>query len=177
MNRESQSEPAVSSGSLDFASWQDKFSKFAKSEKRHSTTPVSGKTVDNPAGSLSFDGVAEVQKFRVEWKQFLDALLKKNNKVMVTHLRSCELESFSNGVLHLSSSRKFSYEELRHDAGFLRNELEEFYGLPLKLHVSYDEAKDASTKEQTIFTLFRELSESNEIVKFLIREFGGELLY
>lgn len=126
--------------------------------------------------SQPFDGVAEVQKFRVEWKQFLDVLLKKNYKVIVTHLRSCELASFSRGILHMSCHKKFSYEELLHDASLLARELEDFYGLPVKLHLSYDEEKDTG-KEQTIFTLFRELSGSNEIVRFLVREFGGELVY
>ncbi len=120
--------------------------------------------------------MAEVQKFRVEWKQFLLLLLKKNYKIIVTHLRACELASFSHGILHVSCCRKFSYEELLHDANLLARELEDFYGLPLKLYISYDEEKDAG-KEPTIFTLFSELSESNEIVRFLVREFGGELVY
>ncbi len=167
----------VSPASVDFSSWQDKFSKFAKSEKRRSVPPVPEASHDRPDTALRFDGVAEVQKFRVEWKQFLDVLLKKNYKVIVTHLRSCELTSFSHGILHVRCAKKFSYEELLHDAALLARELEEFYDLPVKLHISYDEEKDADNKEQTIFTLFKELSESNEIVKFLVREFGGELVY
>ncbi len=169
--------PVLSQTSVDFSSWQDKFSKFAKSEKRCPTSPAPGIAQDRPDSSQPFDGVAEVQKFRVEWKQFLDVLLKKKYKVIVTHLRSCELTSFSHGILHMSSGKRFSYEELLHDAALLTRELEEFYGLPVKLHISYDETKDAGTREQTIFTLFRELSENNEIVKFLVREFGGELVY
>ena len=161
---------------VDFSSWQDKFSKFAKSEKRRFVPSVPGISRDRQDVSQPFDGVAEVQKFRVEWKQFLDVLLKKNYKVIVTHLRSCELASFSHGILHMNCSKKFSYEELLHDAGLLSRELEDFYGLPVKLHISYDEEKDTG-KEQTIFTLFRELAESNEVVKFLVREFGGELVY
>ena len=170
-------DPVVPPASVDFSSWQDKFSKFAKSEKRHPVPPAPGITANKQDSLQPFDGVAEVQKFRVEWKQFLDVLLKKNHKIVVTHLRSCELASFSHGVLHMSSAKKFSYEELLHDSGLLVRELEEFYGLPVKLHISYDEEKDADTKEQTIFTLFRELSENNEVVKFLVREFGGELVY
>lgn len=166
-------EPSVP---VDFSSWQDKFSKFAKSVKRRSAQPSPGMAELRQDASQPFDGVAEVQKFRVEWKQFLDVLLKKNYKVIVTHLRSCELASFSHGILHMSCHKKFSYEELLHDASLLARELEDFYGLPVKLHLSYDEEKDTG-KEQTIFTLFRELSGSNEIVRFLVREFGGELVY
>lgn len=161
---------------VNFSSWKDKFSKFAQSEKRSPTLPIAGISQVRQDVSQPFDGVAEVQKFRVEWKQFLDALLKKNHKVIVTHLRFCELSSFSHGILHMSCSKKFSYEELLHNAGLLARELENFYGFPVKLHISYDEKNDTG-KEQTIFTLFRDLSESNEIVKFLVREFGGELLY
>lgn len=168
---------AVSSVPLDFSSWQDKFSKFAKSEKRRPAPPVPGKSGSQSDASQPFDGVAEVQKFRVEWKQFLDVLLKKNHKVIVTHLHSCELTSFSHGVLHMSCGKKFSYEELLHDAGLLARELETFYGLPVKLHINYDQTKESGTREQTIFTLFRGLSEDNVVVKFLIREFGGELVY
>lgn len=170
------SPPVDSPATVDFSSWQDKFSKFAKSEKRRSLPAVQEVSDGRQGISKPFDGVAEVQKFRVEWKQFLDVLLKKNYKVIVTHLRSCELASFSHGVLHMSCFKRFSYEELLHDASLLARELEEFYGLAVKLHISYDEEKDTG-KEQTIFTLFRELSESNEIVKFLVREFGGELVY
>ncbi|MCW8819038.1 MAG: hypothetical protein OQK61_01830 [Ignavibacteriaceae bacterium] len=162
---------------MDFSSWQDKFSKFAKSEKRRHVPAVPGRTEEHSAASTPYECAAEVQKFRVEWKQFLDDLLKKNHKVIVTHLRFCELVSFSQGVLYMSCARRFSYEELLHDAGLLARELEAFYSLPIKLHISYDEEKDADTKEQTIFTLFKELSEKNDVVKFLVREFGGELIY
>lgn len=168
---------ASPAASVDFSSWQDKFSKFAKSEKRRHVPAVPGFTEVRSVAASPYEGAAEVQKFRVEWKQFLDDLLKKNHKVIVTHLRFCELASFSQGVLHMRCARRFSYEELLHDSGLLARELEAFYNLSIKLHISYDEEKDAGTKEQTIFTLFKELSEKNDIVKYLVREFGGELIY
>ena len=45
------------------------------------------------------------------------------------------------------------------------------------LHVRYDAERDACTKEKTVFTTFQELSETNDVVRFLISEFGGELIY
>jgi len=118
-----------------------------------------------------------VEKFRVEWKQFLDHLLKKNLKVIVTHLRVCELSAFCEGTLYLGCARRFSYEELLQDIALLAAEFEEFYGIPVKLGIFHDAEKDANTKEQTIFTIFRDLSEHNEVVRFIVREFGGELVY
>ena len=132
---------------------------------------------EDSAVHVQLGDVAEVEKFRVEWKQFLDHLLKKNLKVIVTHLRVCELRACSGGVLYMSCARKFSYEELLQDVARLSREIDEFYGLPVKLTISYDAEKDASTREQTVFTLFRELSEKNDVLKFIIREFGGELVY
>ncbi len=166
----------TSSLKVDFSSWQDKFSQFAKSEKRHSVPPVSHTQPGSREGTGTFDGIAEVQKFRMEWAQFLDMLLKKNHKVIVTHLRSCELASFSDGILYMSCSRRFSYEELQHNADMLAAEMREFYNLPLKLQISHDAENDAG-KGQTVFTFFSELAEKNDIVKFLVDEFGGELIY
>ncbi|ASQ90212.1 DNA polymerase III subunit gamma/tau [Prosthecochloris sp. GSB1] len=165
------------SGSLDFSSWRDKFAKFAKSGVSRTAAPSRHETVDDAVPVRQFRGVAEVEKFRVEWKQFLDHLLKKNLKVIVTHLRVCELSSFSDGTLYIGCARRFSYEELLQDISLLAAEFEDFYGIPVKLGIFHDEEKDANTKEQTIFTIFRELSEQNEVVRFIVREFGGELVY
>ena len=166
----------IASLQVDFSSWRDKFSQFAKSEKRPPAPPVPPAQSGSRDASGTFDGIAEVQKLRMEWVQFLDVLLKKNHKIIVTHLRSCELASFSNGILYMSCPRRFSYEELQHNADMLSAEMREFYNLPLKLHISYDAVSDAG-KGQTVFSLFSELAEKNEIVKFLVNEFGGELVY
>lgn len=99
-------------------------------------------------------------------------------QVVVSHLHASELMSCSpSGYVELGCCRKFSYEELLHDQAMLEQEIADFYRLPLKLSVRYDAARDACTKEKSIFTMFQELSESNEVVRYLITEFGGELLY
>ena len=97
---------------------------------------------------------------------------------MATHLQSCELVSCSPaGVLEIACCRKFSYEELVLERATLQKEMSDFYALPLQLRILYDAEKDACTKEKTVFTLFQELSQTNEVVRFLITEFGGELVY
>lgn len=99
-------------------------------------------------------------------------------QVVVSHLHACELLSCNaQGHVGIGCCRKFSYEELLHDAHLLEEEMTAFYGEPLKLLVRYDAERDACTKGKTVFTMFQELSESNEVVRYLIREFGGELIY
>lgn len=131
---------------------------------------------DAPAGAL--EQVANLDALRVEWRQFLDHLARKTHNFMATHLQSCELASCTpGGVLEMVCCRKFSYEELLQDRELLQRELAEFYALPLQLHLRYDAEKDACTREKSVFTLFQELSEKNEVLRFLITEFGGELVY
>jgi DNA polymerase-3 subunit gamma/tau len=114
----------------------------------------------------------------MEWGRFLEHISAKGLQVMVSHLHASELMSCSpSGLVELGCCRKFSYEELLHDLTLLESELADFYKLPLKLAVQYDAARDACTREKSVFTTFRELSENNEVVRFLITEFGGELVY
>jgi DNA polymerase-3 subunit gamma/tau len=122
--------------------------------------------------------IAVLDQLRLEWGRFLDHLSKKGLQVMVSHLHVSELISCSpRGVVELGCCRKFSFEELQHETAMIEGELVAFYHLPLKLVVRYDAARDACTKEKSIFTMFQELSESNEVVRSLIRDFGGELVY
>jgi len=59
----------------------------------------------------------------------------------------------------------------------LKKELSAFYNRPLSPRIRYDADRDACTREKSVFTLFGELSGTNAVVKFLIKEFGSELIY
>jgi DNA polymerase-3 subunit gamma/tau len=166
------------SADLDLGSWQKKLSGFA-------TNPVVQQPRVNAAsenkGQSSVEGlerVADLDSLKVEWRQFLDHISRKTHNFMATHLQSCELAACSpNGILDIVCCRKFSYEELLQDVAILQGEVSDFYALPLKLRILYDAEKDACTKEKTVFTIFQELAEKNEVLRFLITEFGGELVY
>jgi len=122
--------------------------------------------------------VAVLEQLRMEWGRFLEHLSAKGLQVMVSHLHASDLMACSpDGLVELGCCRKFSYEELQHDADLLAREMADFYKLPLKVSVRYDAARDACTREKSVFTMFQELSESNEVVRYLIKEFGGELVY
>ncbi|ANT64523.1 MULTISPECIES: DNA polymerase III subunit gamma/tau [Prosthecochloris] len=169
--------PPAAMPQVDFTAWQKKLSNFTRKQKdRPLEVPAAGAPGTGTPRSV-YEGVLEVEKFRTEWKQFLDSLLSKGLRVLVTHLQSCELAGCEKGTLVISCGRRFSYEELSADAALLSSEVAEFYGIPVRLSIRYDADRDHSTREQTIFTLYRELSEKNEVVKTIIREFGGELVY
>ena len=130
------------------------------------------------AGAVALEKIADLDTLKLEWRQFLDHISRKTQNFMATHLQSCELEACSpSGVLDIVCCKKFFYEELLLDIAVLQKEVSEFYALPLKLRILYDAEKDACTKEKTLFTIFQELAESNEVIRFIIREFGGELVY
>ncbi|MBN1928513.1 MAG: DNA polymerase III subunit gamma/tau [Chlorobiaceae bacterium] len=133
---------------------------------------------DSAAEPSAGQPVAVLEQLRMEWGRFLEHLSAKGLQVMVSHLHASELMACSpQGLVELGCCRKFSYEELFHDADLLAREMADFYKLPLRVTVRYDAARDACTREKSLFTMFQELSESNEVVRYLIQEFGGELVY
>ncbi len=159
-------------------SWQKKLSSFASNpaSKQHLLN-ASFETV-HPDGAGTHGPVADLAALKVEWHQFVEHVARKTQSLMATHLQSCELVACSpGGVLDLACCRKFSYEELQQERAVLQQEISEFYALPLQLRVFYDAEKDACTREKTVFTLFQELSQTNEVIRFLVTEFGGELVY
>ena len=168
----------VPSGELDLGSWQKKLSNIASNpaSKQPRLPVITKRASANLAADL--EKVANLASLKVEWHQFLDHLARKAHNIMATHLQSCELVSCSSaGRLEIACCRKFSYEELLQERATLQQEISEFYALPLQVTMLYDAEKDACTKEKSVFTLFQELSQNNEVIRFLITEFGSELVY
>lgn len=165
-------------GDFDLGSWQKKLSNFASNPASKQFRVHPATEVHSEEASAGFDKIVNLAALKVEWHQFLDHLVRKSHNLMATHLESCELVSCSpSGGLEISCCRKFSFEELLQERATLQQEMSEFYTLPIQLRLHYDAEKDACTREKTVFTLFQELSQNNEVVRFLVTEFGGELVY
>ncbi|NTV68033.1 MAG: DNA polymerase III subunit gamma/tau, partial [Chlorobaculum sp.] len=172
-SRQSGSQPAAA---IDLGSWKQAFSKFGSNADQH--LPARNRSQVEESGTDSGAPVAVLEQLRMEWGRFLEHLSAKGLQVMVSHLHASELMACSpSGVVQLGCCRKFSFEELQHDSAMIESELAEFYRLPLKLAVRYDAERDACTREKSVFTMFKELSESNEVVRYLISDFGAELAY
>jgi len=169
---------AKPAGTIDLGSWKQAFSKFGSNADQRVSTKPSASAVTSSSGSTGGVPVAVLEQLRMEWGRFLEHLTAKGLQVMVSHLHASDLMACSpDGLVELGCCRKFSYEELHHDADLLAREMADFYKLPLRVNVRYDAARDACTREKSVFTMFQELSESNEVVRYLIKEFGGELVY
>ncbi len=165
-------------GDYDLGSWQKKLSGFASNPAVQQLRVNAVSENQGEASVAGLDRTADLDTLKVEWRQFLEHISRKTQNFMATHLQSCELKACSpSGVLDIVCCRKFSYEELLQDVAILQKEVSEFYALPLKLRIIYDAEKDACTKEKTVFTIFQELAEKNDVIRFLITEFGGELVY
>lgn len=166
-----------SAGSIDLGSWKQALSKFGSNADQRIPTRAAATQAVHSAKHKGAP-VAVLEELRMEWGRFLEHLSATGQQVLVSHLHSSELMSCSpDGMVELGCCRKFSYEELQHDADLLARELVDFYKLPLKVSVRYDAARDACTREKSVFTMFQELTESNEVVRYLVKEFGGELVY
>jgi len=167
--------PESKSGNFDLGSWQQKFTGYV-------ANPVAGTALKPQEGAslVAADEkhTADLDALRVEWVGFIDHINRTGNTVLGTHLLSCELLSCTpEGVVSIACCRKFSCEELIADAALLKKELTGFYSRTLSPRIRYDADRDACTREKSVFTLFGELSETNAVVKFLITEFGSELIY
>jgi len=165
-------------GTIDLGSWKQAFSKFGSNADQRIPAKARAASGASASGNAGGAPVAVLEQLRMEWGRFLEHLMAKGLQVMVSHLHASELMACSpDGLVELGCCRKFSYEELFHDADLLAREMGDFYKLPLKVSIRYDAARDACTREKSVFTMFQELSESNEVVRYLIKEFGGELVY
>ncbi|TCD48503.1 DNA polymerase III subunit gamma/tau [Chlorobium sp. N1] len=168
--------PAPGEGGLDLSSWQKKFTGYV-SNPASSLPSVSGGGAA-AARDTSAESQGEVQALRLEWNQFVDSLQKGGEPILATHLQSCEITACSaKGILEIVCCRKFSCEELLQEAELLGRKLSEFYGRTLKVRIRYDAEKDACTREKSVFDLFGELARKNEVVRYIVTEFGGELIY
>lgn len=163
---------------IDLGTWKQAFSRFGSNADQHLPARNRQRVEESGSGPEHGAPVAVLEQLRMEWGRFLEHLSAKGLQVLVSHLHASELMSCSpSGVLELGCCRKFSFEELLHDSVMLESEVSDFYKLPLKLAVRYDAERDACTREKSVFTMFKELSETNEVVRYLIKEFGGELVY
>jgi DNA polymerase-3 subunit gamma/tau len=168
--------PAPRNEGLDLGSWQKKFTGYVSNPAARLPS-VSGGSGASPAASPACDD-GDVEALRLEWNLFLDSLQKGSESVLATHLQSCEITACNaKGVLDLVSCRKFSCEELIQAADLVGAKLTAFYHKPLRVRFRYDAEKDACTREKSVFTLFQELTGTNEVVRYIITEFGGELIY
>lgn len=117
------------------------------------------------------------EKLQLEWDSFITQLEKEERTMLVSHLKMCEIESFSGGVVKLKCVRQFSFDELLGMQDVVAELASQFYETNLTFDLRHDREGAKATRERTPFELFQELAQKNKLVKFLIDEFGAEPIY
>lgn len=113
------------------------------------------------------------------WNSFIDALENEGKSFLVSHLKMCEMEVEGDGKLRLKCAKKFSFESLQTESTELHKEAVKFFGGLLEIDIVLDKASvaEAMKSEKSAAELFKELSETNPVIQYLIEHFGAEPLY
>lgn len=89
------------------------------------------------------------------------------------------MEVEGDGKLLLKCAKKFSFESLQTESTQLHEEAVKFFGGLLEIELVLDKASvaEAMKSEKSAAELFKELSETNPVIQYLIEHFGAEPLY
>lgn len=132
---------------------------------------------DSPAEISASIKRITFEALQIEWDAFITELEKEERTMLVSHLRMCEIEAFSDGLVKLKCVRQFSFDELSGMLDTVSDLASRFYETSLTFDLRHDREGAKATRERTPFELFHELARKNKLVKFLIDEFGAEPIY
>lgn len=113
------------------------------------------------------------------WGAFIESLENEGKSFLVSNLKMCEVEAMQDGKVVLKCAKKFSFESLHAESTDLHKEAVNFFGGLLEIEIVLDKASvaEAMKSEKSAAELFKELSETNPVIKYLIEHFGAEPLY
>jgi hypothetical protein len=120
------------------------------------------------------------QVVREKWGLFIEHLETSGKSLLVSHLQMCELEKVADGFVKLKCVKQFSFESLTSSLfAALIQSASDFFGASLEIEIVLDKQSVAhvAKAERSVMEIFKELSETNDLVKYLIEHFGAEPLY
>ncbi len=118
-----------------------------------------------------------VEDIQARWEEFIEYLEESNQSVLRSHLAFCTILGLEDRHLQILCKNAFTYETLQEDAPKLTWALSEFFQTQVVVKPVFDKDVAEAHREKSPKELFEELAETNEVVKYLIREFGAELMY
>ncbi len=95
---------------------------------------------------------------------------------MHSHLTLCELVKFEHNKLSLLCKNAMTYETLQEDSPRLSHELALFFKARMEAMPVFDKDVAEANRVKSPKELFEELAKSNEVIQYLIKEFGAELI-
>lgn len=165
---------------LSFQKWREPFSQFVRDTRFQTQT-----TAENDEDNVNIEpelAQSELNKtltfkdIQSQWDEFLTFLDEKNQAILHSHLNFCDLKDFKENELHFVCQRELTFETLSEDAKALSKELSDFFQAGIVAIPIFDEAVVEANREKSPKELFEELAKTNELVKYLIDEFGAELM-
>jgi len=169
------------SQSLNVAAWQGRFSRFIQEttyRPRYIGSRPLAKEREAPAENDTQNLISK-DVLNTHWRSFIESLESEGKSFLVSHLKMCEMEVVRDGKVLLKCGRKFSFESLQTDSTELHQEAVKFFGGLLEIDIVLDKTSvaEALKSEKSAAELFKELSETNPVIKYLIEHFGAEPLY
>jgi DNA polymerase III subunit gamma/tau len=165
---------------MNVSGWQSKFSRFVE-ETTYRPTHLTARSTEKdlveapPPVSIVISEIVLKEK----WAGFVPYLEAKGKSVLVSNLQMCELENIAVGIVRLTCVKKFSFEVLTEEQASLSQEAELYFGSKIAIEISLDKtgAMQIQKDERSTFEIFKELSEQNELIRYLIEHFGAEPNY
>ncbi len=134
---------------------------------------------ENEQTQIVAQKVVSKEVLTTQWTAFIEALENEGKSFLASHLKMCNVDVVQDGKITLKSAKKFSFESLQTEVTELRKEAIKFFGGLLEVELLLDKASiiEAMKSEKSALELFKELSETNPVIQYLIKHFGVEPLY
>lgn len=167
--------------SLNVAAWHGRFSRFIQETNyrpRYVGSRPIAKEKNEPAKSDAQKLISK-EVLTAHWGSFVESLEGEGKSFLVSHLKMCEMQVVQEGKITLKCAKKFSFESLQAESTELHKEAVNFFGGLLEIEIVLDKASvaEAMKADKSDLELFKELSESNPVIRYLIEHFGAEPLY
>lgn len=167
--------------SLNVAAWQGRFSRFIQ-ETNYRPRYVGSRPITkekNEQTESDAQRLVSKDTLTAHWGAFIESLESEGKSFLVSHLKMCEMEVAHDGKIVLKSPKKFSFESLQAESMELHKEAVKFFGGLLEIEIVLDKASvaEANKSDKSALELFKELSETNPVIQYLIEHFGAEPLY
>lgn len=167
--------------SLNVAAWQGRFSRFIQ-ETSYRPRYVGSRPLTKEKNEQEESDVQKLiskEALTAHWGSFIESLEGEGKSFLVSHLKMCEMEVVRDGKITLKCAKKFSFESLQTDATQLHQEAVKFFGGLMEIEIVLDKASvaEAMKSEKSASELFKELSQTDPVIQYLIEHFGAEPLY
>ncbi len=167
--------------SLDVVAWQGRFSRFIQETNYRPRYASSRPPIKENLEQEQSDAQKLISKevLMAHWGAFIESLENEGKSLLVSSLKMCEVEAVQDGKVVLKCTKKFSFESLQTESTDLHKEAVKFFGGLLEIEIVLDKVSlaEAMKSEKSAAELFKELSETNPVIKYLIEHFGAEPLY